>query len=94
MTNEIVISVVSRGENRGHEDVHCTDRLQLGPFGPQIPHCCGKASSALQGANDCPSPANPMHLYANVTASEQITTIHCLSHMSIRMRQPTSHWVE
>ena len=35
---------------------------------------------------------NPMHLFAYVTAARQVTTIHCLSQMSSRMGQSTTHW--
>ena len=35
----------------------------------------------------------PMHLFAYVTASRQVTTIHrCFSRMSTRMGQPTTQW--
>ena len=34
-----------------------------------------------------------MHLFAYVTASRQVTTIHrCFSRMSTRMGQPTTQW--
>ena len=35
---------------------------------------------------------NPMHLFANVTASGQVTSIHFLLQMSSRMGQPTMQW--
>ena len=36
---------------------------------------------------------NPIHLFAYVTASRQVTTIHrCFSIMSTRMGQPTTQW--
>ena len=38
------------------------------------------------------SQPNPMHLFAYVTATGQVTTIHRLSRMSSRMGQPTTQW--
>ena len=35
---------------------------------------------------------NHMHLFAYVTASKQVTTIHRFSKMSTRMGQPTTQW--
>ena len=35
---------------------------------------------------------NPMHLFAYVTASGHVTTIHRFSRMTTRMGQPTTQW--
>ena len=35
---------------------------------------------------------NPMHVFAYVTDSGQITTIHCSSQMPTRMGQPKTQW--
>ena len=37
---------------------------------------------------------NPMHLFAYVTATRQVTTIYHLSQMSSRMKQSTIQWDE
>ena len=35
---------------------------------------------------------NPMHVFAYVTASGQITTIHCFLQMTTQMGQPKTQW--
>ena len=51
----------------------------------------GSPSLAKVHSNVLAQP-NPMHIFAYVTATGQITTIHRFSRMPTRMGQPTTQW--